>query len=64
MRNVLVEHGVNKKLQKALGYSEPTIRKALKGITRSKIADRIRATAIKDFGGRTDRTERVVIHKR
>lgn len=63
MADVIVRQGVNKKLQERLGYSEPTIRKALRGITKSKIANEIRQVAIKEFGGRTDKVERVIIHK-
>lgn len=63
MADATVKHGVNKKLQERLGYSEPTIRKALQGITKSKVADKIRLVAIKEFGGRTEKVERIIIHK-
>lgn len=63
MADVIVKHGVIKKLQERLGYSAPTVSKALQGITKSKTANEIREVAIKEFGGRTERTERVVIYK-
>ncbi|MCD7850443.1 MAG: GntR family transcriptional regulator [Parabacteroides sp.] len=63
MADVLVKSGVSKKLQERFGVSAPTVRKALRGITRSELANRIRQVAIKEFGGRADKTERVIIYK-
>lgn len=63
MADVLVKPGVNTQLQKRFGVSAPTVRKALRGITKSDLANRIRQVAIKEYGGRADKTERVIIYK-
>lgn len=63
MADVLVKQGVSKQLQERFGVSAPTVRKALRGITKSGLANQIRQAAIKEYGGRTDKTERVIIYK-
>lgn len=63
MADVLVKTGVSKKLQDRFKVSAPTVRKALRGITKSELANRIRQVAIKEYGGRTEKTERVIIYK-
>lgn len=62
MADVIVRYGVNKLLQEQFGVSEPTVRKALNGITKSKLADQIRKVAIEEYGGRTDKIEKGSIH--
>lgn len=50
-------------LQDRFGVSAPTVRKALRGITKSELANQIRQVAIKEYGGRAEKTERVIIYK-
>lgn len=63
MADVLVKNGVSKLLMDRFGVSAPTVRKALRGITKSELANRIRQVAIKEYGGRAEKTERVIIYK-
>lgn len=63
MADVLVKIGVSKLLQDRFKVSAPTVRKALRGITKSELANQIRQVAIKEYGGRAEKTERVIIYK-
>lgn len=63
MADVTVKHGVSKLLQERFNVSAPTVRRALNGTTKSNLANRIREAAIKEYEGRTDRTERVIVYK-
>lgn len=62
--DVYVKRGVRKKLQEEFKCSEPTIRSALSGRTNTELARRIRASAIQNHGGRTERVQRVIIKSR
>lgn len=59
--DVYVKRGVNKKLQEEFHCSELTVRRALNGETDSDLARRIRASAIHNHGGRTERVRRVIV---
>lgn len=48
---ILVPDGVRKKLRDCHQTTYPTVRKALNGTTNSKLATKIRHTALKHFGG-------------
>lgn len=47
---ILVSYGMSKDIQKALGYSQPTIRRALRGADDTDVARRIRIYALKNGG--------------
>lgn len=64
MADVLVKNGVSKLLMDRFGVSAPTVHKAVRGITKSELANQIRQVAIKEFGGRAEKTERVTISSR
>ena len=63
MGDVLVKYGTIPKLSKRFGVSDRTIHSALKGETKSKLANEIRAAAINEFGGRSEKTQKIVIIK-
>lgn len=47
---ILVPHGAKEMAQKVLGYSQPTIRRALNGANDTKVARRIRCWALAHGG--------------
>lgn len=47
---ILVPHGAKEEAQRVLGYSQPTIRRALNGADDTKIARRIRMWALNHGG--------------
>lgn len=59
--SVYVKHGVNKKLQQEFHCSEVTVRRALNGETDTELARRIRASAIQNHEGRSERVQRVIV---
>lgn len=55
MGEILLKYGkTRREIAKAFGVSTVTVRSALKGRTRSKLADRIRKMAIEKGGKETD----------
>ena len=48
---ILIRRGVQKALAERFGVGRKAVREALGGITRSEIADKIRAVALAEFGG-------------
>ena len=58
---ILVPHGAKEEAQRVLGYSQPTIRRALNGAADTKIARRIRCWALAHGGAEVEpvRYERV-----
>lgn len=59
--DVYVKQGVRKQLSEKFNCSALTIRRALTGKTNTQLAQAIRASAINDFGGRTERVQRVIV---
>lgn len=49
---ILVPHGAQKRLAESLGVTSETVRRALKYITDSEEAVRIRKEAVTNFGGK------------
>lgn len=50
-REIIVRHGVMRKLEKDCGCSSISVRGALKGVVNSQLADVIRKRAIDVYGG-------------
>jgi hypothetical protein len=50
MNEILVPYGVKKEIMEGLGYTYPTIKKALRGESRSKASKKIRQAAINKGG--------------
>ena len=51
MGEILTKQGTKVELGKRFNVSQPTIRAALRGQTRSALSEKIRHTAVKEFGG-------------
>lgn len=50
MKEIIVKHGIKNRIMKDLDTTYPTIREALYGMTNTKLAQEIRALALK-LGG-------------
>ncbi len=60
-KKILVPHGAKEEAQRVLGYSQPTIRRALNGADDTKVARQIRRWALAHGGAEVEpaRWERV-----
>nr|DAX77424.1 MAG TPA: PURINE NUCLEOTIDE SYNTHESIS REPRESSOR/DNA Complex REGULATION, DNA-BINDING, REPRESSOR, PURINE [Caudoviricetes sp.] len=54
-KEIIVKHGVIKRIAKDVSVSEPTVRYALRGVIDTDIANTIRKRAIDLYGGVTSR---------
>ena len=50
-KEIIVKHGITKRIARELGCSPLTVRYALRGVTDSDLARKIRREAIKSYGG-------------
>lgn len=50
-KRILIPHGYKKDIATICGCSVESVRLALHGVTKSELTNRIRQTAIKEFGG-------------
>ena len=50
-KEILVSHGCKKQIAEHIGCGINTVTDALSGLRNSKLVDKIRAVAIKKFGG-------------
>ncbi len=57
MNKILVNHGERKELARLLDTSEVTVRKALRGKSKSELAKRIRTLAIERGGVESNATD-------
>lgn len=50
-KEIIVKHGVTKRISRELGCNPLTVRYALRGATDSELARKIRREAVKNYGG-------------
>ena len=50
-REILVRHSVQAAMARDFGVGRKAVREALAGLTRSKLADELRAAAVERYGG-------------
>ena len=62
--DVYVKRGVRLELQKEFKCNKLTVQRALSGKTNTELAKAIRASAIQNHGGRTERVQRVIVKSR